>query len=329
MTRLLGRFRYPRIIRSRSFHNDYNAALEEHTFRLTDGRIMGFAEYGSLKGIPTFFFHGSPGSRYDGIGLIDIAKKLNIRAICPDRPGHGLSTFQHNRKLVDYPHDISQLAKHLGVARYNVLGQSGGGPYAVACAYGSPKNELLNVGVVAGIGPPAVLTLKHAGMYTMAALSAQKWFPGVMRSSTNWYLRDDKRLQKSISRMSKYLTKEDRAEVTGSDAESMIMAVLKAAYAQGPDGVIRDSQIYSSPWGFELQDIQKGVKLFYGHKDDRTPPVFGRYYKAHIPKAELIEFKDASHFTIHRHDEEIFRKLIGLGLPEKTTVVKVQPTASI
>jgi pimeloyl-ACP methyl ester carboxylesterase len=54
---------------------------------------MGFAEYGSLKGTPTFFLHGSPGSRYDGIGLIDIAKKLNIRAICPDRPGHGLSTF--------------------------------------------------------------------------------------------------------------------------------------------------------------------------------------------------------------------------------------------
>jgi len=244
-------------------------------------------------------------------GLIDIAKKLNIRVICPDRPGHGLSTFQHNRKLVDYPHDISQLAKFLSVARYNVLGQSGGGPYAVACAYGSPKTELLNVGVVAGIGPPAVLTLKHAGLYTMAALSAVKWFPGVMRSLTNWYLRDDKRIQKSIRRMSKYLTEEDRAEITGPDAESMIMAVLKAAYAQGPDGVIRDGHIYSSPWGFDLKDVQKEVQLCYGHKDDRTPPVFGRYYKAHLPRAELIEFEDASHFTIQRHDEKILRKLIG------------------
>lgn len=120
---------------------------------------------------------------------------------------------------MDYPHDISQLAKCLGVAQYNVLGQSGGGPYAVACAYGSPKTGLLNVGVVAGIGPPAVLTLKPAGLYTMAALSAVKWFPGVMRSLTNLYLRDDKRLQKSISRMSKYLTEEDRAEITGPDAE--------------------------------------------------------------------------------------------------------------
>ena len=53
------------------------------------------------------------------------------------------------------------------------------------------------------------------------------------------------------------------------------MACLKAAYAQGPDGVIRDGQIYGSPWGFELEDVQKEVKLFYDHKNDRTPLVFG------------------------------------------------------
>lgn len=201
-----------------------------------------------------------------------------------------------------------------------MLGQSGGGPYAIACAYASPQSELLNVGVVAGIGPPAVLTLKHAGLYTVAALNAVKWFPGVMRSLTNWYLRDDRRLQRSISRMSKYLTEEDRVEITGPEAESMIMAVLKAAYAQGPDGVIRDGQIYSSSWGFELEDVQKEVKLFYGRKDDRTPLAFGRYYKAHLPRAELIEFEDASHFTIPKHDEQILRKMIGL---QETPVVDV------
>lgn len=57
--------------------------------------------------------------------------------------------------------------------------------------------------------------------------------------------------------------------------------------------------------------MQKEVKLFYGHKDTRTPIAFGRYYKAHLPKAELIEYEDASHFTIHKHDEETLSKLIG------------------
>jgi len=117
------------------------AAREEQSFKLSDGRTMGFAEYGNLQGRPAFFLHGAPGSQYDGIGLIAIAKKLNLHIVCPDRPGHGLSSFQHNRKLIDYPKDISQLAKHIGTAQYNVFGQSGGGPYAVACAYGSPKTK--------------------------------------------------------------------------------------------------------------------------------------------------------------------------------------------
>ncbi|KAL9637421.1 MAG: hypothetical protein Q9164_002193 [Protoblastenia rupestris] len=302
--RLLSRLTHSRTITLRRFHKNYNAAREEQSFKLPDGRTMGFAEYGNLEGTPAFFLHGAPGSRYDGIGLIDIAKKLNVRIICPDRPGHGLSSFQPDRKLGDYPNDISQLAKHLGTAQYNVFGQSGGGPYAVACAYGLPKDEILNVAVVA-----------------VAALSAQKWIPSVMRFLTNWYLKDDKRLQKSLYRMYKYLTEEDRAEITKPEAESLMMASLKAAYAQGPNGVIRDGQLYITPWDFELKDIQKEIKLFDGHKDDRTPLVFGRYYKANLPKAELIEFEDASHFTVNRHDEEIMSKLVGSGLPKRTPAI--------
>jgi len=115
-----------------------------------------------------------------------------------------------------------------------------------------PKNEILNVGVIAGMGQPAVITVKDAGLYTVAALTAHKRFPGVMRFLTNWYLKDEKRIQKSLNRMCKYLSEEDRAEITVPGAEPLIMAILRAAYAQGPDGVIQDSQIYSTPWDFEL-----------------------------------------------------------------------------
>ena len=173
------------------------------------------------------------------------------------------------------------------------------------------------------MGPPAVLTVRDAGLYTVAALSAQKWIPSVMRFLTNWYLKDDKRLQKSLYCMYKYLSEEDRAEVAKPEAESLMMASLKVAYAQGPDGVIRDGQLYSTPWDIKLKDVHKEIKLFYGHKDDRTPLVFGRYYKANLPKAELTEFEDASHFTINRHDEEILSELVGSGLPKKTPAVNM------
>ena len=173
-TRLFGRTTSSLTVRLRAFHRDYNAAGEEQSFKLSDGRTMGFAEYGDPEGVPAFFLHGALGLRYDGLGLNDIAKKLGVRVIRADRPGHGLSSFQYSRKLIDYSLDISQLAKHLDTPQYNVFSQSSGGPYVVACAYGSPSHKTLNVAVVAGMGPPGVATVKNAGMYTVAALAAQQ-----------------------------------------------------------------------------------------------------------------------------------------------------------
>ena len=56
-------------------------------------------------------------------------------------------------KLLALPTDISRLAKHLGFDSYYVYGQSGGGPYAIACAYVLPKDKLKGVGLVSGLGP--------------------------------------------------------------------------------------------------------------------------------------------------------------------------------
>lgn len=33
--------------------------------KLQDGRVLGYAEYGSPEGLPVFYFHGFPGSRLD------------------------------------------------------------------------------------------------------------------------------------------------------------------------------------------------------------------------------------------------------------------------
>ncbi|KAL8869558.1 MAG: hypothetical protein Q9174_004188 [Haloplaca sp. 1 TL-2023] len=295
----------------RPFHTNYNPLKEEQTLTLPTGHTIGFAEYGSPSGTPMFALHGSPGSRYDALWLTSVAKKYHIRIIAPDRPGHGTSTFQKDRRLIDYPSDISQLAKHLGIERYHVIGHSGGGPYALACAYGLPPKELLNVGVVAGMGPPPVLTLKDAGLYTVYVMNMMTYLPRLMRFFINMSVKDGAVLNKNYQHMMKYLTEEDRAEIGDPESQRLGVKSLMEAYKQGADGAIRDGQIYSSPWGFELKDVHKKVHLFYGAKDTRTPLAFGRYLKAHLPNAELVEYEGASHFTIPRYHDEIFAKLTG------------------
>lgn len=273
---------------------------------------MGFATYGNPAGIPTFFFHGSPGSRYDGSGLVDPAARFNLHIICPDRPGHGLSTFQPNRKLIDYPADISQLAAHLKIPQYHVLGQSGGGPYVVACAHGSPTNELLSANVIAGMGPPDTLRPRIAGWYTVVVVTVCRYFPSLVRAAFNYSVAKPSRIQRQLDLLERFLTPEDRATISSPQARETIMTHLMQAYAQGADGVIRETQIVGEPWGFELRDVKSKVNLFYGTKDDRTPLAYGQFYADHLPIAELVVLEGASHFTTEKWDDVVFGKIFGV-----------------
>jgi len=70
--------------------------MSEQDYRiisLPDGRRLAFADYGDPQGQPLFFFHGFPGSRYDGAYTGQAAAGMGIRLIAPDRPGMGYSDF--------------------------------------------------------------------------------------------------------------------------------------------------------------------------------------------------------------------------------------------
>jgi pimeloyl-ACP methyl ester carboxylesterase len=60
---------------------------------LSDGRRLGFAEYGDPQGKPVFYFHGWPSSRLEAAMVGPTALQQHIRIIAPDRPGFGLSEF--------------------------------------------------------------------------------------------------------------------------------------------------------------------------------------------------------------------------------------------
>src|SRR5512136_1482675 len=108
------------------------------TIALSDGRTLAYAEYGDPTGQPVFFFHGMPGSRLFR-PPDQITAKVGVRLITTDRPGYGLSTFQPGRRFLDWPGDIAQLADHLNMEKFAVMGHSAGGPYVAACAYALPQ----------------------------------------------------------------------------------------------------------------------------------------------------------------------------------------------
>jgi pimeloyl-ACP methyl ester carboxylesterase len=119
--------------------------------KLPDGRFLAFSEYGNPNGKPVFFFHRMPGSRFFRPADVSTTR-LGVRLICVDRPGYGESTFQPGRRILNWPQDIAHLANSLGIQQFYLAGHSGGGPYALACAFALPK-RVIAVTVLSGAGP--------------------------------------------------------------------------------------------------------------------------------------------------------------------------------
>jgi len=121
---------------------------------LSDGRALGFDDFGDPDGTPVLFFHGFGSSRVVRHPDDEIATELGARVIAVDRPGIGISARQPNRRVTDYPHDIAELLDILGIERCAVVAWSGGGPYALACAWQMPER----FSVVGLISAPAPLS---------------------------------------------------------------------------------------------------------------------------------------------------------------------------
>ena len=119
--------------------------------QLPDGRELAWIELGMPDGPPVVVLHGTPGSRYQVAPRAEAIVTAGVRFIAPDRPGYGHSTYHPKRRLADAATDMAHLADHLGLERFSVVGYSGGGPYAAACAR-FLEDRISSTGLVSSVG---------------------------------------------------------------------------------------------------------------------------------------------------------------------------------
>jgi pimeloyl-ACP methyl ester carboxylesterase len=131
---------------------DVGGAVEDGTLLLGDGRKLGYAQYGRPDGEPLFYFHGHPGSRLEARFAHRAAAEAGLRVVALDRPGYGLSDFQPGRVITGWPADVAEAADLLRIGKFSVAGASGGGPYALACAWRLP-GRVIRAAVISGVGP--------------------------------------------------------------------------------------------------------------------------------------------------------------------------------
>src|SRR5258708_2328394 len=102
--------------------------------RLADGRQLAVRVSGHPTGHPVVVLHGTPGSRVGPFPKTRVLYELGVRLISFDRPGYGGSDRLDSRRVADVVPDVVAIADELNLNLFAVLGRSGGGPHALACA---------------------------------------------------------------------------------------------------------------------------------------------------------------------------------------------------
>lgn len=278
----------------------------DHIVILKDSRKLAYSEYGDPKGAPLFYFHGWPVTRLSGKTSDEIAKKLRIRVIAPDRPGIGLSDYQPNRTLLDWPDDVLELAEKLGIKKFAVLGQSGGGPYAAAVAFKIPE-RLTKVGILVGLAPTYIQGLLE-GMtwYNKFGWENYSKIPILAELGTLTHFFISKFSLGFLLPVS-FGSKADRQVLSNLEYRKKLLENKKEVFRQGIKGAVLELKLYTRNWGFDISQIKSKVYLFYGEDDQSVPLAMGKYYHSKIKNSILKTYPKEGHLISITHIEEILK----------------------
>ncbi|KAK4961589.1 hypothetical protein LTR10_002079 [Elasticomyces elasticus] len=298
------------------------------TLGLPDGRTLAYAAYGSPNGHPIFELHGFPGSRLEAAVYHQSALELGAQVIGVDRPGIGLSSPHPGRTVLDHAEDLRFLAKALGHSSYSIIGVSGGGPYALACAYLHSPEALKKVVLVAGMGPHDV-SVQGMRIGNRFIFWCFQYFPWLARltarlSATQFRklaAMPDERLaaylaktQKSRLRFRKVQEKDMKAMSDISSLRTMLESGSEH-FRQGTDAWLEEGRLVTSPIGFDLSEVRVPMSLWCGKQDLNVPLSIGEEIAKGLPE-ELAELRieDETHISLvlNRRREVLQKILDGL-----------------
>ena len=270
------------------------------SFRLSDGRVLGFAEYGAGGGEPFFYFHGWPSSRLEVKLAEKIFHEAGARIIAIDRPGYGLSQFQPNRKLIDWPADVSALADRLGLKRFGIIGTSGGGPYAAVCARFLP-DRLTRTLLICPLSPLACeeMCRETKALNRLMILLAGR-APKLAAFVSGLCLEYVRRKNCVVfpPQLEASLAESDKHALAQPIFRNLLLESSREAFRQGVRGAAWDACLYSRPWGFNLEEITVPVHLWHGESDQVVPVWNGKRYANSVPKCRAWFLPGDGHFSL-------------------------------
>jgi pimeloyl-ACP methyl ester carboxylesterase len=272
----------------------------EGQFHLSDGRRLGYAEFGEPDGAVVLGFHGTLGARrqFPLLGR-RAAERLGLRVIIVERPGTGLSDAHRYPAVIDWVADMAQVADALDAERLGIVGLSGGGPYALACGILPPLVARVAAiaildGVVPSVGPEATsggvtdVARRWAPILTQLRRPLAMLCTGLLaplipiahyayRGYTSAWPADDQRV------------------LADPEIEAIFVDDMVNAFRGRCLAMVDDARLLGRDWGFRLTDVKVPVRWWHGDSDHVVPIAGVHAAISRLQDAELTLRSGESH----------------------------------
>jgi pimeloyl-ACP methyl ester carboxylesterase len=269
----------------------------------SDSRTIAFLDGGDPSGYPVIGLHGTPGCRLSRWPDDSLYACAGVRYITTDRAGYGRSSRNHGRSVADEAADVRLVADALGLERFSIVGGSGGGPHALACAafLGDRLDRVACQSSLAPLGP--------------GGLTRDEWIGSVgeeIAAELTWAEAGEDALTVEMTKAQRLMEERilaDPGAILGDEANDIDVDFLKrpktieafrriipeqAVYGVG--GSVDDTLAFVRNWGFDLAIIRIPVLVTYGDEDTSIPVAHGRFLAAAVPGAIVIETHGGGHF---------------------------------
>lgn len=235
-------------------------------------------------GLAVVWHHGSPQTGAPLDPLLSAAERRGVRLVSYGRPSYGGSSPRPGRDVASAAADVGELVDALGIARFAVMGASGGGPHALACA--------------------ALLGDRVTGVVCLASLAPFTeefdWFAGMVAPGGLQAARAGREARSRHAMTEEF----DESSFTPADESALsttwssLAADAGRANAAGPDGLIDDDVAFVTPWGFDTAQIEAPVLLVQGGEDRVVPPTHADWLLHRGRASELWLRPDDAHISI-------------------------------
>ena len=280
------------------------------TVAARDGRTLAYLEVGDPRGPLVIHNHGGPSSRLEARLFARSAAKNRLRLVCVDRPGIGQSSRQKSRTYAGWADDLVAIADALGHREFGVTGWSEGGPWALAAAATIDPRRLRHVSSIAGgsygtFGDNwAADQLSKAD--ALGGYLALRFRPGFNLMYAVLGL-TAKRFRRSYAeQLRKTLNDYDRQILLQPDVEAAFCDASAECFAQGSDGLVRDSELLYRRWAFDVTTIDRPVHMWQGTDDRLVAASINRTVADRMPGAVWHQVEGAGHFVAVGSGDDVF-----------------------